>query len=47
MIEVINIRFTNAPENIGFVVNEVVEPARLKEMYREALRSDLLESFEK
>jgi predicted transposase/invertase (TIGR01784 family) len=47
VIEVLIIKFSEVPESIVSAVNEVVDPARLKEMHREAVRTESLEAFEK
>ena len=46
VIDVLKIKFSNAPESIVSAVNKSVDPVRLKAMHHEAIRSDSLASFE-
>ena len=46
VLEALEVKFSNVPVNIVSSVNETADPARLKEMHREAIRSGSLESFE-
>ena len=47
VIEILEVKFTNVPVKIVSAVNQADDPARLKEMLREATLSASLESFEK
>ena len=46
VMEVLEVKFSNIPDSMASAVNGVGDPARLKAMHREAIRSDSLESFE-
>jgi hypothetical protein len=47
ILDVLSIKFSNASDKIVSVVNDTVDPARLKAMHHEAVRTESLEAFEK
>jgi len=47
VIDVLSIKFSNVADKIVSVVNDTVDPVRLKAMHHEAVRTDSLEAFEK
>ncbi|MBT5231036.1 MAG: transposase [Methylococcales bacterium] len=47
ILDALEIKFSNVPDNIALIVNESTDPIRLKEMLHEAIRSESLDTFQK